>query len=319
MRRQEFRWLLSLFTAATVAAACAGEEHDSKFEAQGNNGGRGGSGGSTSKGGSSSTSKGGSGGSSSTSKGGSGEEAGASTGGSGGTGGSTAGTSAGGISGGGSGGQSNTGDCDVGGAGFGDDALRVELEASSVQSSEQPGGDFRIVNDSGSAIAESEFSLRYYFTSEFPCDDAAQTVVQVYDFRRQMPHDDSPGAGDVVKNVVVVGANGEGCDVYVEFVFTIDLATEQYATLNFGTFPPNNDYNSHTSDQSNDASFGACTTMSVPWTSTPLFVDDVLTWGEEPETGAGGGGNAGGAGGAGGASDAAGAGGAAPGGGVGGA
>ena len=299
MRRQEFRWLLSLFTATTVAVACAGEEQDPDF---GPSSGKGGSGASTSKGGSSSSD--GKGGSSSA-KGGSGGTAGTSTAGSSGTAGSagtggTAGTNAAGAPAGGSGSEPDMGDCDVGGASFGDDTLRVELKANSVQSSEQPGGNFTIVNDTGEAIAESEFALRYYFTSEFPCEQADETIVQVYDFRRQMPHDDSPGASEVTKNVVVVGANGEGCDVYVEFAVTIDLAPAQYATLNFGTAPPNNDYNSHVSDQSNDTSFGACTAMGVAWTSTPLYVNDVLSWGEAPDTGVGGAGGAGGAAGAGG-------------------
>ncbi len=295
MRRQDFRWLLSLFSASVIAFACASEEKDSGF----NDGPSDAKGGASSKGGSTSSGKGGASsgkGGASSGKGGSDAEGGES---------STAGTSTGGTGGntggtGGTGGTASMGDCEATG---GDGELSVDFKASNFDPAQQPGGNIEIHNDTGEAIAESEFSVRYYFTSEFACADAADTIVNVYDFRRQMPHDDSPGTGDVDTNVVTLGANGNGCDAYIEFVFTIDLAVDQYATLNFGVAPPNNDYNTP-SNQSNDPTYGACTSAFVPWVTMPLYIDDVLTWGEEPDVGAGGAGGAGGgssAGGAGGA------------------
>jgi hypothetical protein len=297
MRRQKNRLLLSLVTAGLVAVACAGEEQDSDFS--GGKGGSGGSGGST-------TGKGGSGGSggSTISKGGSSGSAGSSSGGSSGSGGSTAGsggstagTNAGGAPAGGSGGEPDLGACDVGGASFGDGVLRADFQAGSLSTTQNPGGTVHIYNDTGSAMAESEFTFRYYFTSEFACDDADEHSVEVYDFRRQNPHDDTPGKSDVDVTTVVIGDNGGGCDAYFEFVFSVDLADGQYAAFNWGSTPP--DYNT-AANQSNDASFGSCSTEPVPWTATPVYVNDVLTWGEEPDSGGGGqgGGGAGGAGGA---------------------
>ena len=46
-------------------------------------------------------------------------------------------------------------------------------------------------------------------------------------------------------------------------------------------------------DQSNDASFGACSTNVVPWEGVPLYQDGVLVWGEEPYSGGGEGGEGG--------------------------
>ncbi|HEV8247628.1 MAG TPA: hypothetical protein VGP93_17760, partial [Polyangiaceae bacterium] len=55
-------------------------------------------------------------------------------------------------------------------------------------------------------------------------------------------------------------------------------------------------YSGPAPDQSNDYSFGACTSAFVPWLVTPAYENGALVWGTEPDTG-GGGGGAGGAGG----------------------
>jgi hypothetical protein len=190
----------------------------------------------------------------------------------------------------------------VGGESFGVGVLRVDYQANSSDAAGQPGGVAHVVNDSGDAIAASEFAWRYYFTSEFSCSDAGDTVVELYDFRRQNPHEaEIVDKGDVTFDVVTVGDSGSGCDAYIEFSVTMDLAAGQYATFSFGTQPPNNDYSSHVTDQSNDASFGGCSSEPSAWPATPLYLDGVLTWGEEAYEGPDGGGGAGGGTGVGGA------------------
>lgn len=296
MRRQESRLLLTFLTAGAIAVACASEEQGSDFSSKGGgaSGGKasGGAAGSATTAGTTSTA-----GSTSTAGtgGASGGSGGTSTAGTGGTTAGTGGTA--GTTAGGAGGAPS--ECGSGGAASsGEGVLRAEFEQGSLVATNQPGGTVHVVNDTGADMASSEFTVRYYFTSEFACDDADGHTVELYDFRRQNPHDDSVDKGDVTVSTVVVGPNGDGCDAYFEFVFTVSLDDGQYAAFNFGSVPPNNDYSG--GDQTNDASFGVCATGDA-WAAVPVYVDEVLTWGEEPSDGSGGAGGAGGQGGAAGA------------------
>jgi hypothetical protein len=295
MKHRHARAFTTALFGIAIAVSCASQEEGDNFSPSGSRGGSGGTGG---KGGSSSTS--GSGGTSSGGKGGTTGTGGNSTGGTSTGGNSSGGTSSGGTAGGGSGGGS-AGDCSAltageGGSGAGvdvDSILHVEVKMNEANADSQPNQTFHIVNGTDAAVPLDMLTLRYYFTAEFDCTDTLEYSPTVNTCQLQDPYE----AATCDVEVFAVGPNGSNCDAYMEFSVTApaDLASGQYAMLSFHTAPPNNDYS--TNDQSNDASFGACGSAVVPWTSVTLFQDGQLVWGEEPYTGEGGAGGQGGQGG----------------------
>lgn len=216
------------------------------------------------------------------------------------------GTSNGGTSGGsaGSAGNGAAGDCSAlegeGGASSAiAEAMHVELKmgSSDIHANNQPGGTFFIVNGSSDTAKLSSLSARYFFVSEFDCTTTLEYVPHVTYYHLQNPYV-AAKTSDVDVEVVSVEDNGSGCNAYIEFKFLApeSLASGQYAEFGVYSTPPNYQVKN---DQSNDPSYGACSTQRVPWKAVPLYENGVLIWGDEPY-GSGGEGGEGGAGGEGG-------------------
>ncbi len=276
----------SLFGAATLFIACAGEENSNDLN--GPVGGKGGTAGFTNSGGASSATGGASAGSAG--KVGSGGAAGTSSGGSAGT--STAGT--GGTTG-GTGGTGTAGDCSVGGSGGAgyDDAIHVEASMGSVDASGQPGGTVLIYNSSAGVLDLADVTARYYFTSEFACDQAHTTYIDYAEFTD--PYE-VVTQSNVHVTFVTVGSNGDGCDAYLLISFDAaigSLDASQAVKVQFRAAPPNYTV---AGNQANDYSYGACSLSQVVWEKIPVYDGGVLVWGTEPDLGNGGAGGAGGAG-----------------------
>jgi hypothetical protein len=279
-------WFGRALLALTLAASCAKATEERILtgddEGTGGDGATGGRGGSTGPGGSAGSSaasgRGGAAGSAPT--GGKGGASGAS--GSGGTGGSDAG----GASDGGEGGADPCVVVDP------PSTPRVDYKEGARALTDDPGGEIHLLNATSAAIPLSELSLRYWFTSEFPC---AQTMtaftVYIDDFRFQNPHFEKSKT-DVLIDVVGLDTGAPGCDAYFELGFaaaTGSLEPNQYAAISYHT--QLNDY-TRPHSQENDYSYGACTVTHVYWDKITVYRDGRLVTGTPP-----GGGGEGGAGG----------------------
>ncbi len=291
MKGRTVRGFQAALVCTAVAAACASEEgNDFRLPVNGigatagKNGDGGAAGSSAGFGGNGSGGKGGTANTGGASSGGSG---GKPQGGAGGGGGGTTG-------GGGSGGSGVAGDCSAleaegGATSEVEGSLHVEVRMGNadVHANNQPGGVFHVVNGTDAAVSLPGLMVRYFFVSEFDCEATLEYQPTVTDFRLQNPHVEA-SKSDVEIEVVAVAENEQGCDAYVEVRFSApeSLAAGQAATFDFWSKPP--DYETM-NDQSNDASWGACSTKVVPWEAVPLYQDDVLIWGDEPYRGGEGG------------------------------
>jgi hypothetical protein len=297
MKGRTVRGFQIAFVCTALAAACASEEkNDFNSPVKGS----GGSAGKNGNGGSAGSSAGnGFGG---TNTGGKGGTSGGGAAGKGGTSGSNGGSSNGGTSnggssgGGGSGGTGVAGDCSAlegeGGATSEIAAslhVEVKMDGADEHDKNQPKATFNVVNGSDATVSLLDLKVRYFFVSEFDCGTTVDYEPVVTDFRLQDPHV-AGQTSDVGVEVVAVAANGAGCDAYIEFTFFApeSLAAGQHAAFSIYSKPPNEDYETET-DQSNDASYGACSSAVVPWEAVPLYQDDLLVWGDEPYTGGEGG------------------------------
>lgn len=232
------------------------------------------------------------------------------TSGKGGTGAAGGTTSAGGASGkGGAGGTTTGGTSGDGGASDGGEggtdpcvppgavpSLHLDYKASARSVTEDPEGEFHVVNDTSRAVPLSELTLRYWFHSEFGCSETtAQTTVNVVVFQLGNPFMEM-GTANVQKIVRDLGTGAPGCDAYFELGFpnvTGELAPDQYAIVKYFMQVP---IYTRPHDQSNDYSYGACTLANVYFDRVTLYRNGRLVSGTPP----GGGGGEGGAGGEGG-------------------
>lgn len=247
-------------------------------------------------------------------KGGTGGTSGAT--GKGGTGGtSTAGTGGGGTDGGG--GDPGSSGADAGGMGGapGPDPcapegtppdLHVLVWDRSTNATDDPKGVFRLVNDTDEEVPLSELSFRYYFTSEFDCDDTLpKTAVNVSHVQLDVPYA-AVAQSVVTTSVVQLEERGRYCDVYFEIGFTDaapSLEPEQLVVVDLWTMVEI--HNGILHDRTNDFSFGACSTKPAWWDRVTVYRDGVRVSGTGPdndsgEGGAGGQGGEGGLGGGGG-------------------
>jgi hypothetical protein len=230
------------------------------------------------------------------SSGGSAGRGGASTGGAAGKGGTSSG--AGGASDGGAsdGGEGGVDPCTVVGT---PPEVRVDYKAGARQVTEEPGGEIRLQNETTAEIPLSELRFRYWFTSEFTCAlTSDQFAVMIDDFRLQNPHVEK-AKPDVTIRVVSLGTGAPGCDAYFELGFAAaagSLEPNQYAAISYHSQIPIYD---RTHSQTNDYSYGACTTNHVYWERITVYRDGRLVAGREPPGGGGGEGGAGGEGGGG--------------------
>jgi hypothetical protein len=183
--------------------------------------------------------------------------------------------------------------------------LHVLLQNGSSVATSDPTGDFRLVNGTDDDLPLSEMSFRYYFTSEFDCEDTlANTNVNITYFQLQNPFVEV-GAAAITNSVVQLEERGRYCDVYFEIGFSDTapaLEPEQEAAIGLWTQVA---IFTTAHDQTNDFSFGACTTKRVWWDRITVYRDGVRVSGTGPandsgEGGAGGQGGQGGLGGAGG-------------------
>jgi hypothetical protein len=306
MKGRTVRGFQTLLVCMALAAACASEEGNDFHgpvngtgATAGKNNDGGAAGASAGFGGTGSGGKGGTANSGGTSSGGNG-----SAGGIGGkpNGGASGGGAGGTTGGGGSGGSGIAGDCSALNAEGGatseiEESLHIELRMGNtdIHANNQPGGVFHVVNGTDAAVSLPGLKVRYFFVSEFDCQMTLGYELTVTDYRLQNPHVEA-AKGDVQVEVVAVADNGQGCDAYVEIRFSApeSLAAGQYASFDIWSMPPSYDIEN---DQSNDASYGACSTAVVPWEAVPLYQNDVLIWGDEPYTpGEGGAGGVGGVG-----------------------
>jgi len=174
--------------------------------------------------------------------------------------------------------------------------LRIDYKADARAVTDDPSGQFHVVNGTTEAVPLRELRVRYWFHSEFTCDETtANMVVSVVTFQLQSPFANGETA-NVTTNVVTLGTGAPGCDGYFDLGFTTaagSLAPAQYALI--GYFAQFRIY-THPHDQSNDFSYGACTIAPVYFDRVTLYRNRVIVSGREP----GGGGGEGGAGGEGG-------------------
>jgi hypothetical protein len=173
--------------------------------------------------------------------------------------------------------------------------LRVEYKSSTRPVTEDPEGEFHLVNGTGAPIPLSELTFRYWFTSEFTCaETTAQMAVNVVHQEFQNPYDEM-AASVVTDRVVSLGTGAPGCDAYFEIGFTADageLAIRQIAVVKYyAQIPIYETARPH--NQANDYSYGACTTAFVYWERITVYRNGRLVGGTPP----GGGGGEGGAGG----------------------
>lgn len=281
-------WLGRALISLSVAVACA-KATDERVLADSDDGKGGSSGGAT--GGFGGTGFGGT-----TSTGGRG---GTTTGGTTGTGGAQGGTGA--ASGKGGTGGSDGGVGAEGGEGGTDPCLvvgtppdvRVDYKEGGRALTDEPGGEIHLQNASSAEVPLSELSLRYWFTSEFACDQTVdELVVTINDFRLQNPHVEK-SKSDITIDVIALGTVGSGCDVYFELGFTAaagSIEPDQYAAISYHSQLP---IYTRTHSQANDYSYGACTTTHVYWEKITVYRDGRLVAGVPP-AGTGGEGGAGG-------------------------
>jgi len=230
---------------------------------------------------------------------------------SGGKGGTTGGTSgkggAGGTSGEGgapTGGTSGNGGASDGGEGGTDPCtppetqpdLRIEYKADNRALTDDPSGQFHVVNGTAATVAMSELTVRYWFHSEFTCSETTDEIrVMVVTFQFQSPfvNKDIP---DVTTTFVSLGSGAPGCDGYFELGFDSaagSLEADQYALVGYFMQVP---IYSRPHDQSNDYSYGACTLAPVYFDRVTLYRNGQLVSGTPPDGGGGGEGGEGGSG-----------------------
>lgn len=182
--------------------------------------------------------------------------------------------------------------------------VHIRLKNGSAAVAGDPRGDLSLENGTDDDIPLSELTFRYYFTSEFDCDDtlAASTFLEVTYLHVYDPYSDI-GVPRATSRVVQLEDLGSTCDAYFEVGFTEDaglLDAGQRVHLGFYTQTGLNDGTQR--NQSNDYSFGACLTSEVWWDKLTVYRDGTKISGTPPEndSGEGGAGGQGGAGGEGG-------------------
>ncbi len=207
-------------------------------------------------------------------------------GGTGGAGGTTGGSDAGGAS---DGGEGGTDPCAPVGT---PPSIRVEYQRSTRPVTEDPEGEFRLVNGTSQAIPLTELTFRYWFTSEFTCDETTdQMAVNVVHQQFLNPYA-TMAASDVTDRVVALGTGAPGCDAYFEIGFTEDagsLAAGQTAVVKYYASIPIYEA-ARPKNQANDYSYGACTTMVVYWEKISVYRNGRLVGGTPPGGGSGEGG-----------------------------
>jgi hypothetical protein len=284
-------WSLRALVSLSIAAACARATDEGLLPSGDDSGGTSGSGASPSggapgTGGTTSTGGGANTGGATTTGGAT------ATGGRGGT--ATGGTDAGGASDGGEGGT------DVCSPDTRPPALRVTYKAGTKPATEDPDGEFRIVNDSDETVPLGELTLRYWFHSEFTCAETTRSMaVNVVHFQLDDPYGGG-STSSVTERVVALDSGAPGCDAYFTLGFASSagsLAPNQRAHVIYYTQIPIYEA-SRPKDQSNDYSYGASTSTFVDFERTTLYNRGCLAYGREPH-GGGGEGGAGGEGGGG--------------------
>jgi hypothetical protein len=170
--------------------------------------------------------------------------------------------------------------------------VRVDYKADTRTVTEDPSGQFHVVNATDDSIPLNELKVRYWFHSEFTCTVTAEdAAVMVVTAQLQNPFANLDFS-DVTNTVVTLGTGDPGCDAYFEIGFASgagELEPDQYALI--GYFFQVMNY-TRTHDQSNDYSYGACTTTPVYFDRVTLYRSGRLVSGREP--GSGGEGGAGG-------------------------
>ena len=174
--------------------------------------------------------------------------------------------------------------------------LHLDYQASMRAVTEDPEGTFQVVNGTLQPIPLSELTVRYWFHSEFTCSETTdRMLVNVVAFQFDNPYAAKTTA-DVTKTVVALGSGAPGCDAYFELGFpttTGSLAPNQMATVKyFAQIPIYETSRPH--DQSNDYSYGACTTDTVFFEKVTLYRTGRLVSGSEPGGDGGAGGEGGG-------------------------
>jgi hypothetical protein len=175
--------------------------------------------------------------------------------------------------------------------------LRLDYKADARAATDDPGGQFHVVNATDDLVDLRELTLRYWFRSEFACDQTTDAMtVNVVTFQFHNPFENKT-MSDVSTRVVSLGTGAPGCDAYFEVGFDANVGSlepAQYALVGYFAQIP---IYTRSHDQSNDYSYGACTTMPVYFDRVTLYRSGRLVSGREP--GGGGEGGAGGEGGGG--------------------
>jgi hypothetical protein len=276
-----FRALISLSVAVSCAKATDEKLLDGDDDVSGGSSGRTGGFGGTGFGGTTTGGRGGTTSGGTTGTGGAQGGTGA-TSGQGGTGGSDGGVGA-------EGGEGGTDPCMVVGT---PPELRLDYKADTRAVTDDPSGQFHVVNGTDDNIPLDELKLRYWFHSEFTCAVTAEdAAVMVVTAQLQNPFANLD-ISDVTNAVVTLGTGSPGCDAYFEIGFSSDepLEPDQYVLIGY-FFQVQNYTRPH--DQSNDYSYGACTTTPVFFERVTLYRAGRLVSGRPPD-GSGGEGGAGG-------------------------
>jgi hypothetical protein len=161
-------------------------------------------------------------------------------------------------------------------------ALHGYVKMGSAQTDAEPGAEIEVKNQSGQAIPLSTLRVRYYIASEFSAVQTEGYQVNVSHFQREGSSYASIGPTKVTTNVVA-GLGGDGKLAYFEFSFAADagdLPAGDAAV--FGFWSQLNIYDGTVRDQTNDYSWGACGSKTVPWVAVTIWQDSTLAWGIEP-------------------------------------
>jgi hypothetical protein len=141
------------------------------------------------------------------------------------------------------------------------------------------------VNDTDADLALTDVTIRYYFTSEFECAETLEKMeITITHFQIYNPQYVDPADDNVIKRVVELEDHANTCDAYFELSFadtTPALEPGGEAALGLYTAIPIYDGPAH--DQSNDFSFGACTTMPAWWDRVTVYNGDERVSGTSPD------------------------------------